>query len=436
MRSHVAKEKWNVLRSFFTAVIVLVGVLSFSPAGWAKIDGVFCLKIWQDDIFRNTSNEFRRSSAREDGPKVFKLYEFGKMNADYEGMLRKLRPGDVMDFGGKDGRFTFKGVIGYGYNTVIVEIEEGWALRLSFNAGYDPKNARFSDGEKQSWIEEFYELQQEYKQNGVPIVDMDLKKSRPPEFVVVKIENFKFDLGDLLLGKKPDGTPINITPAQEQKAWADLDKFAATTWMYRSLGDFAPRNLGYNGKEWILFDASYMRHAPIYNFDNEGTTFDPVVVDDDEMGRSIQMMMPEKLQKHLSQIVLEKREEMSELSDQFITRTSHPNLQEDYLVSQLTREPLPAGQSFETHPPQRWSYQDHEFDQEKGVKFTLGKLIKQSGNFSSYEVTMKNGTHARLRLLRSDSEKAGRKLRGKLEKLENKGIKVIASGDDYVISKE
>jgi hypothetical protein len=54
-------------------------------------------------------------------------------------------------------------------------------------------------------------------------------------------------------------------------------EFARKTWMYKRIGDFRPSELGYNGKEWLVFDMANERypHLLIDDLDSKKNIFSP-----------------------------------------------------------------------------------------------------------------------------------------------------------------
>src|SRR5262249_20290928 len=140
----------------------------------------------------------------------------GAFAQDYERLIEKgeLAVGDTIVFG--DGKpFTFKGFIGKGNTTALLDVGNGVALRVPLHTRKldDPLNPQPLP--VRDYLKKFLDGYEGLKGTEVPCVGVLTDESRPDQYVVVQKLDVKFTLEDLLLKK---GGAANLTKAERDKA--------------------------------------------------------------------------------------------------------------------------------------------------------------------------------------------------------------------------
>lgn len=89
----------------------------------------------------------------------------------------------------------------------------------------------------------FVEASGDLKKSGIVIVGLDLKKSLPARFLVVETSK----------------TKIKMSETMRDHLYEKFLEFAKSTWIYESIGDFSPRQIGRDGSGSIGEDANIFR---------------------------------------------------------------------------------------------------------------------------------------------------------------------------------
>jgi len=211
----------------------------------------------------------------------------------YNKVIANLKPGDhfTMPSGRK---YQVKAILGQGQLTKVVDIGDGWAMRLPL---FVDSSNKATDA-----IKDFYNIQPEIKAAGIRTVEMDVLRSEPPFGVIVKKENFHF-LGTQFLEAEQNGWPKKISAEEIQLAKEKFEDFMRSTWRYVSIGDVTPRQIGFNGREWVLFDfyrfGGLPMHAPLRNFSEKDIMMGTLEFEDAEFGNSKTSFLPPQLEKKL-----------------------------------------------------------------------------------------------------------------------------------------
>jgi hypothetical protein len=180
-------------------------------------------------------------------PKVVTLFQGNQPVKNFNQVLESIRPGDQIKFG--DGTiFKIQAITSEGISR-IYDLGDGWLLRVP---GYEYKGFHYPDGI--SFVRDFQKMQPELKKNKVPIVEVDVDRSVPDQAVVVKKEKVLFSLEDYLQGLDHNKEHLKLSDSEKKETEKKLVQFARKTWMYKYIGDFDPRQLVYNGDEWLLLD--------------------------------------------------------------------------------------------------------------------------------------------------------------------------------------
>lgn len=153
---------------------------------------------------------------------------------EYVHTVARLWKGDVVvDEDGKT--FTLGQHLGSGGTNRIFSIGDGKIIRI-------PK------AHCDYWSKDYLDGYDVLRSAGVPIPFVN-RESGPGQFVIVKEEQFQFNLEEYLEDK------VALTSAQRGKVERDLVRFAATTSGFVKIGDFAADQIHYVEKEgWILVD--------------------------------------------------------------------------------------------------------------------------------------------------------------------------------------
>ncbi|MBC7421494.1 MAG: hypothetical protein H7328_12275 [Bdellovibrio sp.] len=294
----------------------------------------------------------------------------------YGKVLLKTKPGDILDFGGGD-RFQVKTVLGQGQTTLVVETTDGLVLRIP---KIDPNEGKIKKPKRDEvlfgFINDFVKIQQELDAVGVPVVKLDLQRSRVPKFLVVEKINLQFDLREFT---KNYSSPekLHLSAQQYNDISKGLIKFAQATWAYEYFGDFRADQLGWDGKRWVLFDFAFS-NIKMRNFTSEKNIFTPLDVEDD-WGIFRVELVPKLLYSKIHAALNQKRREQARSQTWF----ERPEGGGDFLLYDLISVENLVGKSFDLEKV------EGEFDPSKTyemVHIKVLKILKQSSNSVLYKV--------------------------------------------------
>lgn len=170
---------------------------------------------------------------------LFEKGEQGRMVRDYDDILAKLKPDDVIVF--SDGKeFTVKKILGSGNTTLVLDIGNGKVLRI-------PKATYLEIGRvPQSFIDYFLEAYQVIKKTPLPVVEVFVEESLMSERVVAENLNIILVLGD-----------TNLSPSKILKkiaSYGNLMSFVRKLGYFEFIGDLHPRQIALTDKGYRLFD--------------------------------------------------------------------------------------------------------------------------------------------------------------------------------------
>ncbi len=396
----------------------------------------------QAQVFAKNNCRAIFQDGSDDKPKLVRLVRKGNPVKNYQDLLENLKTGDRIDLG--EGHiFTFYNYLSderSGDMTTIIDVGNGWALRLSRHFSHTfVMTPELMKKEMMDWCE----LIDELRENGVPVVDVNKKESKPPFFILVKKENFIFRLSDLFVNgrlnlKSP--TLAKIDPQVVRQALEKLIVFAGKTWMYRSIGDYRYEQLGYNGVDWLLFDVGKRWHAPLANFDDQIHSFSHPSEDPYSNSKNGNFL-PRQYLRHIDELIRNERLKASR-EGQWISRKTYTGKFgfDNSLIQGLIKEPIPAGRKFKIssgNPEvKRGIPTDPEYDKwsKREVSFKVKSLIKSSDLFSFYEVKIRKGPPAILKVLRRNDDAAVSRLQQDVAEIkEKRKSALVAYGSDFIV---
>ena len=206
------------------------------------------------------------------------LFEDGRQVTDYNNKILAIAPGTQIKFS-KGEIFTVEKILGSGNTTLVLEVEGQKALRIpqwrGVRSGLDPMKDSYAvvkaegrtsmpsyigaeplgaisgqqPDETFTGIHKSYgETYQQLEVAGVDVPRVNFAVSRMGEYYVTEKFETKMTLQEFL-------DRLESFSAQEREFYFKaLDKFLLTTYQLSSIGDFAPRQIGTDGKTWKLLD--------------------------------------------------------------------------------------------------------------------------------------------------------------------------------------
>lgn len=240
-------------------------------------------------------------------PKNVELYPDDRPARDYGARLDSIEAGDTLRLD-KGQRFKILDVLGEGDTTRIFDIGDGWALRVPKKATrWWKRNSSSSHDEPAlQHFSFFIETRDALENDGIPVVELDQKRTRY-NFAVVKKVEVLFDLK----------TYMEMRKQMEKSERKAIDKaliaFARTTYKYNYISDFKTRNLIYTGgRRWLLIDIGNDVHSirignRLWRADRN--IFSTVERKDEDLGGTrVTRYVTEKLERKISEAIQEERE--------------------------------------------------------------------------------------------------------------------------------
>ena len=372
---------------------------------------------------------FLFSTAHAEGPNCAQVYAKLSLNPDpdlkafrleVEKITRDLPAGTPLDFGEGD-RFTFQKLLGEGATTKIVKTQEGPVLRIS---------KRVPDAYPGTDLNGFNRLQGELEAAGVPIVKVDREHSRLPKFLIVEEKKI---LGTLYHYLHPNFK--GATEAERKFALSKLDDFARKTWGFSYIGDFNPSQLGFDGKEWFLFDVG-MVNSPISHPRQKQTVFSSWVDEGDTL-----RTVPAEMEDHLVKIIREERERHQEFATRpWFTRVKyagdHKLLVNNESTGLVLNHNIPylIETEFLTKRGRKKLLGKSPTGQLREIRLKAQNLLRTGEKSALYEVTV--GKKQALLEVRLEIDKKKDLFSGKMPLLKKEGYSeddLIAIGPDFVL---
>lgn len=184
----------------FLGKILFLVIFAFAPVLWAK------------DVLLFSSN--------------------GKPVDHYLEKLEALKKDDVVIF--SDGkRIKLVQLLGEGGVTRVFETESGLALRLT---------------KKQHYADDYVASLRELEAHGIKTPHVISKYKA--EYTLMEKIRVQFTMADLLVNGQ------GLDPVEKREFFSALVKFAESTARYLYIGDFRPDQIAFDGKNWILLDAT------------------------------------------------------------------------------------------------------------------------------------------------------------------------------------
>ncbi|MBC7420633.1 MAG: hypothetical protein H7328_07890 [Bdellovibrio sp.] len=170
-------------------------------------------------------------------------------------------------------------------------------------------------------MEGFIDLQEELKEVGIRVVEIDHERTRSPDFIIVKEEKFLFN-GDEFFSKINKPEKLGLSPAERNDIYIKFLEFVDKTWMYESISDVTPRQIGYNGSEWVLFDFygshSLPFHKPLLSIKSKNHVFESTEVAISSFEKSTVHWLPKKIEEEVKERISKIRKNQKKLK--FFTR--------------------------------------------------------------------------------------------------------------------
>jgi len=392
------------------AFLALALISSISTATAVRCEGVFA----------NVASVARSGTVR---------VLFGKNQKpikNYAEVLFATKPGDVLRFG--DGEeFVVQKMLGFGETTIIFDIGDGWALRVPMYNGKQYVSYG-SNTQSTTLLNDFINSYVGLKAAGIPVVEMDLTRSRHNKFAVVKKVDIKFMLSDM--------NSQNLSKKEREEIRKKLVEFAAKFWPVQYIGDFAPRQIAYTGTEWILLDYGVITKY-ISKFSNKRHIFEDKDYENEHGPDGTLRFADKATIKEISEAIVRKRKQ-AQKENAFI-RDDYGSDDSDtgFIVNFPYKGSLEPGTILEAH---RQSSYDPELPPPSEGASRLLKIteyVKDKKEFSLYEAHLLGGKPAYL-VLKNEFNGDVQALDAKdVQSLFKKQIpdnaKVLAYGFDYVL---
>lgn len=171
---------------------------------------------------------------------------------NYDQIVASIKPNDQLRF--TNGKvFRVKGALGKGNTTLVIETEEGLALRVPLRAGAFMDPISYEETPYSDFINKYRIGSRRLQRMGIEmprIID-----SLPSEYVLVEKVAVKFRLDQLLQGE------VSLSRAELEEALSKLKSWAKQLWTVTYIGDFNESQVVYDGKRWILVDTTDGHHS-------------------------------------------------------------------------------------------------------------------------------------------------------------------------------
>ena len=282
-------------------------------------------------------------------------------------------------------------ILGGGQLSKVIDIGDGWALRIAAGDGTRKNNREIeaSRGQFLSGMNSFMRVHDEVKATGVRVVEVDKSRTFLPYAIVVKKETFLFE-GDRFFHALRFPEHSKLAPEIVAQAREDFIKFIAQTYMFDSIGDFGTRQIGYNGKEWVLFDMGDVSMSdfqrPIANFESKDYLLRTLKYED-EGDQVVRRQMPKDLEKEVSKRIFKLREHASK-NGTWYERNGDYWIQ---LIHAAQPHPIPVGEAVSMRA--NW----YEMKGAMGVlppgkvlKFRIQKFEGEKKGIATYSVVVEN----------------------------------------------
>lgn len=356
------------------------------------------------------------------------LFENGTFSKDYFKIAKNIEAGDWFQL--PSGRTVqVHEILGHGQLTKVLDIGDGWVLRIPI-----AENEVYT---KDS-IKGFIKLQKELKSEGIRVVDIDHSRSEPPYAIFVRKENFRFK-GDQFFHYQKNGWPDSFTPELIQLAEKKFKQFMLKTWRYIDISDVTPRQMGFNGTEWVLFDFygyGSPSHMPLRNFKEKKIIMHASKFENPFGGENAEyQLMPKRTEKDLEDKINSIREKMLE-NDDWYERSEIRSSISTELIDRVTVHPLPNGWTRDLNSSSdSWFERDAHGYAPKANKISIEikEFIKIKDNVAIYKAVVNKKFNVKLRLIINNKKDKGYdQLRHFVKKARNDGDYFL-SGADFIL---
>lgn len=362
-------------------------------------------------------------------------FEGSGFPGNYNQAIKDLKIGDRIQLPGGE-TFTVHGILGAGHLTKIVDIGGGWALRLPKNDGAD---FGWSRDRLTNAMNEFMALQPELKAAGIDVVDVDQARSRPPFGIVVRKLGSMVQ-GDHFISMLNWNRMPTLSEDEMATAKTALIEFLVKTWRYTDIGDFTPRQIGFDRKKkkWILFDFSLESvppHRPLRNFDDPKTVIRTKEFENlDGPGTWKEHSVSADIEKTVMRRIVALRKE-KEKTGSWFTRPSDPTYVHGELIDQVTPHPLPKGwkRSFAPHSFYFKRTVSGFVPKDDAFELVITERDRTDENMETYSALINGRYPAKVSVSIQNRDHYPAPLRAMAERAKSAGVAYLA-GPDFVLT--
>ncbi|MBL7543901.1 MAG: hypothetical protein JNL11_08795 [Bdellovibrionaceae bacterium] len=325
--------------------------------------------------------------------------------------------------------FTLFEYLGGSDMTRVFDIGEGKVLRLS--------KLKDKSMAKDSLVG-YMNLYKELKREGVSVAEVDMVLSELPYAIVVKRYEFKF-YGHDFMSFEEAGWPEYIPYEMRERAKKNFYQFMVSTWRYQDISDVVPRQLGFDGESWVLFDFygfSSPFHQPLRNFEQQDTVMHSRNQEDpDSYDRyQIQFLSPE-VEERSRKIVNNYRKKIRKKAIWY-ERSAFITSNYGEFIDRVTPYPLPKGFTREVktgHSYFRRDFRGFFPRNENALSIEIEKPSGMDSIWTSYNGNVNKMFKVKIFILKSDVNAEGfQVIQNKIKKL-RKNNRIYISGSDFIV---
>lgn len=322
-------------------------------------------------------------------PKPIVLYKKnGKLKKKYAYRLRNAEGGDILQFD-EDTFFQLRGVLGQGDQTRIFDLGAD-ALRVPL---IDPRST-FVGGSDVSLgsFTSFIDSNQGMLNAGAQVVRVDQKESRRGVYARVEKLAVLATYEDFL-NKTDRWKALHLSWVEEMRAREAFLDFAQSFWEFEIAGELKPKQIGYDGKKWTMFDGRGGNYF-VSSFSSTRHPFETQLIDGD-WGVIVRSYGNEETVNQVSALIRLSREKAKAEGWNIRPVTAASDTEINFLINSPYPAILPEGIELTAQRLNHFGYNAMENDLTRGktrtpIPFTVGKWIRTSGDYSLYHVAIEN----------------------------------------------
>jgi hypothetical protein len=412
----------KLLRSGLLSFLSGVMLATAMPA-WSQNPGFSCRQFLEGSLAATSIKEPKLKRS-------FRLFKEARFRKKYVEIVEKLQRGDevVLPSGA---RYLIHSVLGQGDTTKIFDIGDGLALRLPIHG--TSKKGDFDTRKAFASVQGFYELQRELSADGVHVIEMDERRSEPPFALIVKKETFQFTAAEFFDPRskiRAKLSPMDILLTEDR-----FIQFMISTWHFTNIGDVFTRQIGYNGREWVLFDFNQFEgfgHSPLRSFSQKDIIMSTRTLELDQ-GEALIEQLPPQIEIRATEQINAFRAKMAAHGSWF-ERSPEMTTTALELIDRVMPDPLPANFHAVFHTQSTSFQRDFESNESLEPTMALTHFQKLQGlsEFSIYRALENDHKPVLIYILKKASADSWKHLESLADEAK-RNHRPYLLGDDFIL---